>query len=703
MPSSTTDFRRIFECSPGLYLVLTAKFDICAVSNAYLAATLTQRENIVDKHIFDVFPDNPNDSDATGETNLRASLKTVLRTKASDTLAVQKYDILLPDGSGRFETRYWSCFNTPILNEMGEVDFIIHRAEDVTEFLLLQQKGLTSEKEMEVELFQRAQELQVTNQKLRAAEQLKSEFLATMSHEIRTPMNGIMGMTDLILMTELNNTQRGYAKIIHDSCGSLLTIINDILDFSKIEAGKLDLEIINFSPVQAVENQSDLFISKIKSKGLSFATFIDPEIPHFLKGDPGRIGQILLNLIGNAVKFTASGSVFVEVKLVKGAVPASEGGPYRIQFSVIDTGPGIAPGTLLQLFEPFMQADRSMSRKFGGTGLGLSISKRLVQLMNGEIGVESTEGEGSRFHFTLPLMKGEPIVGENLIPRADLHNFKILVTDTDAMTRNVLADYIKSRGATTDRASSTECCLKMLNNEAEKGRPHDLVFIDLKEESIPLAKKILATPGLKKTKLILASSLGENLSEAELRQAGFSASITKPFKQSQIFDCIVSTMSNTPAFLNSSETEPARPRLADEGHLTRVLLVEDNVVNQMVARTFLEKMGLSVLIASNGQEALQHLEVANFNLIIMDCQMPVLNGFEAAQMIRKLADPEKSSTPIIALTANAMNGDEERCLRAGMNDYLAKPIQKKIFDRKVRQWLRQSLSSNVAAAPDPKK
>lgn len=424
MPFSSVDFKLIFESSPGLYLVLTPQFDIAAVSNAYLKATLTQRDQIIGKNIFTVFPDNPKDGSATGTTNLRSSLQQVLKTKTPDTMAVQKYDIPKPEAKdGSFELRYWSCFNSPVLTSSGEVKYIIHRAEDVTDFLTKKEQGEAQEKKLELELYQRAQELQLTNQKLRAAEQMKSEFLATMSHEIRTPMNGILGMTELMLLTNLNSDQKGYAQIIHDSTMNLMTIINDILDFSKIEAGKIELEIIDFSLLQTIESQSDLMATKFKSKSLSFTTYIDPEIPPFLKGDPGRIGQVLLNLISNAIKFTSTGSIFVEAKLVKGSMYEPDK-PLIIKFSVTDTGIGIPLKTLPHLFQAFVQGDSSTTRQFGGTGLGLSISKRLVNLMNGEIGAESTEGKGSCFWFTLPLMKGEAVATDFARPRADLHNFK---------------------------------------------------------------------------------------------------------------------------------------------------------------------------------------------------------------------------------------------------------------------------------------
>lgn len=696
---TAADFQKLFESSPGLYLVLTPGLQIVGVTEAYLRATMTKRQDIIGKGLFEVFPDNPDDHAATGTANLRSSLQRVLQTKATDTMAVQKYDIPKPaEQGGGFEERYWSPFNSPVLDAAGEVEFIIHRVEDVTDFIHLKQKGVEQEKQLEIELYQRAQDLQKTNQKLRTVEQLKSEFLATMSHEIRTPMNGIMGMTDLIMGTPLTSEQRNFTKVIQDSCNSLLTIINDILDFSKIEAGKLDLEIIPFSLVQTVEAQADLLGAKYKAKRLSFLTYIDPEIPLSLMGDPGRIGQVLLNLISNAIKFTETGSVFVKAELQKNRVPDNANGPFFVKFSVIDTGIGITKETQSYLFQPFMQADRTMSRRYGGTGLGLSICKQLVSLMSGDIGVESVEKQGSCFWFTLPLQASGSMEDQTLVPRADLHNFKILVVDADPLSREILHNYVIAWGASNGCATDPESCLHILEREAAAGKPYDLAMIGIGNNSLDLGKEISNRPLLAATKLVLVTDYAHSIPKDQQIESGFRAHIEKPFKQSQIFDCIVSVVSGTASF--ASTTSPETVTASSDLHMSskgRILLAEDNTVNQMVARALLEKMGYSVFTVANGQEVLQQLEVSDFDLILMDCQMPIMDGLEATQAIRKIKNHHKRSIPVIALTANAMKSDEEKCLRSGMNDYLSKPIRSEPLGRKIRQWLPPS--SNPAGKP----
>ena len=567
--SAEFDFQEIFESLPSLYLILDPNLVIVAVSDSYLRATMTQRHQIIGRDIFEVFPGNPDDPLADGVVNLRTSLQNVIRNRAPHTMAVQKYDIRRPDSEGGgFEERFWSPINCPVLSKDGSLVCIVHRVEDVTEFVRLKQHGSAQEdatrklqehaERMETEIFLRAQEIQERTRELerlneqwqqardRAIESsnLKSAFVATISHELRTPLSGLMGFLELALATQLDAEQRQLLTTANESAEALLTIVNDVLDLSKIEAGKTELEIVPFNPIFLVQDVSRLLAASAKKKGLILETRIDQTIPPFVQGDPTRVRQVLLNLIGNSIKFTRQGTV-----TVCAAVHAQDESTITVKFSVLDTGIGIAEDDKRLLFLPFSQVDSSNTRRFGGTGLGLTISKAFVEMMGGSIYCESTKGKGSSFWFLVPFTK----------------------------------DRSEARSAFDATASLGPGC------------------------ALPRGKV--------------------------------------------------------------------------------VLVVEDSPVIQMLAVKQLINLGIQAHTVSNGRAAVEAVSTFNYDLILMDCHMPEMDGFKATRIIRNFEQQTVCYTPIIAMTAGAMTGDRDTCLECGMDDYLSKPFTIGQLRDKLESWL----------------
>jgi PAS domain S-box-containing protein len=564
--------------------------------------------------------------------------------------------------------------------ENGKPVKLLGSVQDITERKRTEEELQETNRHLEAAIA-RSNEMAIQAEMANAA---KSEFLANMSHEIRTPMNGVIGMTGLLLDTELTEDQRRYAQTVRASGESLLSLLNDILDFSKIEARKLELELLDFSLHGLLDDFVSMLALRAQEKGLVLGCMVAPEVPSDLRGDPGRLRQILINLTGNAIKFTTHGTVIIRVR-----VASETAGDVLLRFSVRDSGIGIPADKLGKLFNKFSQVDSSTTRTYGGSGLGLAISKQLAEIMGGEMGVVSEAGKGSEFWFTVRLTK--QATQELVPPSSNLQGLRVLIVDDHPVNREIFQVLLKSWGLRPSEVSNGPSALQALTQAKAVQDPFTVAVLDMEMPGMDgnaLGRAIKNDPNLKDTRLILCSSLGHLSGDQSWEKNGFLAALTKPVRRQELREALELVVSGKKAPASFETSRASALGLAESSRHSRILVAEDNFTNQKVAVGILKKLGLRAEVVANGAEALQALETIPYDLVLMDVQMPEIDGLEATRRIRH---PESRvlnhQVPIVAMTAYAMQSDRQRCLEAGMNDYVTKPVSPRALAEALDRWL----------------
>ena len=694
LKAAGANMKILLSAVPAFICFKNSRLDYIAVNKAFADMLGVTPEEMIGKNAFDFFPKEE------AEVHHRDDAK-IIRTG----LGLINHETCVIDKKGNI---LWVEINKRgICDSKGDIVGLVVMAMDITDRKLAEEKILEANKQLERET-KRSNEMA---EKAKIASEAKGDFLANMSHEIRTPMNGVIGLTGLLLDTDLDDTQRQYAKRIEESGESLLLLIDDILDFSKIEAGKLDIEEIDFDVRTLMDDFAAAMVFRAEEKGLEFISFTEPDVPSFVMGDPGRLKQILTNLTGNAVKFTQKGEVAVLCRLEEESEASC-----RLYFAVRDTGIGILKEKQSKLFDKFTQADSSTTREYGGTGLGLAISKQLLLLLDGEIGVDSEYGKGSTFWFTVNLKKSDK--KQEPLKIGDLSKANILFIDDNKTNREVVKGMLSFRNIEHALAQSGTDGLDMLYEACNKGTPFDIVILDMQMpqmDGLAVGKAIKSDEKLKNTHLVLLTSMANRGDAVRFKSEGFAAFLTKPLREADFYDCLGQVMGiSTKADMAKELSLITRHSISESRKAKiRLLLVEDNTTNRIVAEAILEKLGYSLDFAVNGEEALEFLKKTDYDLVLMDLQMPVMGGIEATLIIReeeqkaqtlKLKGRPDSSVflfkylsrlehiPIVAMTANAMKGDRETCMDAGMDDYIPKPIIPKIVLSVLDKWF---LKTNI--------